>query len=236
MRLHIIRHGDPDYANDSLTPLGHREAVALASRMACLPIAEVFSSPMGRAQQTAGYTAGRLGIFIQTLDWARELSLHGIPDTDAKADPVAIWNLPARQLHACEREPFWKNAPAMPQPALDDAYAAIAQGWNTLLSHCGMVRRAGGAITTDAPLPQTDIALFCHHGLGLTLLSVVLDIPATMLWRTVWLAPTSVTTLLFEEAGGGQVIPRVLCMGDTGHLQASGITDGSTSGLLYNVR
>lgn len=236
MRLHIIRHGDPDYANDALTPLGHREAAALAMRMACLPVAEIFASPLGRAQQTAGYTAARLGLPVRTLGWARELSLHGIPDTGAQARPEILWNLPARQLHACEREPCWRHASAMPQPALDDALAVITQGWDALLAQFGMTRQAGASLTADAPLPQTDIALFCHHGLGLTLLSVALDIPATMLWRSVWLPPTSVTTLLFEEVGGGQTVLRLLCMGDTGHLQAAGTTDGSTSGLLYNTR
>jgi broad specificity phosphatase PhoE len=34
MRLYIIRHGDPDYATDSLTEVGQREAQALAERLA----------------------------------------------------------------------------------------------------------------------------------------------------------------------------------------------------------
>lgn len=34
MRLLIIRHGDPDYAVDSLTEKGRREAEFLAERMA----------------------------------------------------------------------------------------------------------------------------------------------------------------------------------------------------------
>ena len=33
MRFLIIRHGDPDYAHDSLTPKGFREAEALAVRL-----------------------------------------------------------------------------------------------------------------------------------------------------------------------------------------------------------
>ena len=31
MRIYIIRHGDPDYARDSLTPRGEKKALALAS-------------------------------------------------------------------------------------------------------------------------------------------------------------------------------------------------------------
>ena len=33
MRLLIIRHGDPDYANDTLTEKGHREAQLLAEKL-----------------------------------------------------------------------------------------------------------------------------------------------------------------------------------------------------------
>ena len=33
MRLLIIRHGDPDYAHDTLTEKGHREAALLAEKM-----------------------------------------------------------------------------------------------------------------------------------------------------------------------------------------------------------
>ena len=33
MRILIIRHGDPDYANDTLTEKGHREAKLLAEKL-----------------------------------------------------------------------------------------------------------------------------------------------------------------------------------------------------------
>lgn len=33
MRLYIIRHADPDYPNNTITPEGHLEAQALAKRL-----------------------------------------------------------------------------------------------------------------------------------------------------------------------------------------------------------
>lgn len=33
MKILIIRHGDPDYANDTLTPKGWKEAACLAERI-----------------------------------------------------------------------------------------------------------------------------------------------------------------------------------------------------------
>ena len=34
MRLYIIRHADPDYKNDTITVFGHKDAQALAKRLA----------------------------------------------------------------------------------------------------------------------------------------------------------------------------------------------------------
>lgn len=59
MRLYIIRHGDPDYANDTITPAGHREAQALAQRMAAQGLDRAMSpipshpSPGNRKSATA---------------------------------------------------------------------------------------------------------------------------------------------------------------------------------------
>ena len=42
MRILIIRHGDPDYINDTLTEKGHREAELLAERLAGEDIKKIF--------------------------------------------------------------------------------------------------------------------------------------------------------------------------------------------------
>ena len=53
MKLIFIRHGDPDYKNDSLTEQGMREARLLAPRIPKLGSKEYYVSPLGRAQLTA---------------------------------------------------------------------------------------------------------------------------------------------------------------------------------------
>lgn len=68
MKLLLLRHAqavaggdlDPDRV---LTPVGERQAAAMASRVATmLPDACVVTSPWRRAQQTAEATAGELGV------------------------------------------------------------------------------------------------------------------------------------------------------------------------------
>ena len=53
MRILLIRHGDPDYENDSLTEKGRREAHMLASRLINERIDYIYTSTMGRAMETA---------------------------------------------------------------------------------------------------------------------------------------------------------------------------------------
>ena len=60
MRIIIVRHGEPNYEKDCLTPLGIRQAKAAAVRLKGEGIEEIFSSPMGRARQTAQETADLL--------------------------------------------------------------------------------------------------------------------------------------------------------------------------------
>ena len=72
MRILFIRHGDPDYVNDTLTEKGRREAAALAERAAALDLGTCFVSPLGRAQATAAYSLEKLGRTAVTLDWLRE--------------------------------------------------------------------------------------------------------------------------------------------------------------------
>ena len=48
MRIYIIRHGDPDYEHDTLTPRGEKEALALAPYLEQSPSsATVGSVPHG---------------------------------------------------------------------------------------------------------------------------------------------------------------------------------------------
>ena len=72
MRILFIRHGDPDYVNDTLTEKGHREAALLAEHIQSLHPGTCYVSPLGRARKTAEYSLKRLGCTAQTLEWLRE--------------------------------------------------------------------------------------------------------------------------------------------------------------------
>ena len=72
MIFFLIRHGDPIYEPDSLTPKGKLQAQALAKRFAVHGLDRIFASPMIRAQETARPTSEVLNLPIKIEDWASE--------------------------------------------------------------------------------------------------------------------------------------------------------------------
>lgn len=97
-----MRHADPEYHGDTLTEHGHAEALALSEHL-CAPREEgagrlnrIFTSPMGRAYETARYTEERSGIQAQTLEWTRELT--DMPRLAGTGRPgegaLALWDIP----------------------------------------------------------------------------------------------------------------------------------------------
>ena len=53
MLFFYIRHGDPIYVPDSLTPLGERQADALAKRLSMYGVDKIYSSSSNRAILTS---------------------------------------------------------------------------------------------------------------------------------------------------------------------------------------
>lgn len=76
MLLYIVRHADPIYETDSLTDRGKSQAKAVAKRLQKSSIERIFSSPLGRAKETADYTCKLLGIEKSIEDWTREVNIN----------------------------------------------------------------------------------------------------------------------------------------------------------------
>ena len=93
MRLLIIRHADPDYSIDSLTPKGWREAELLSDRIAKLDVKAFYCSPLGRAQDTASLTLKKMGREAVTLDWLKEFYYCRVKLPYTNGERVITWDL-----------------------------------------------------------------------------------------------------------------------------------------------
>ena len=221
MQILIIRHGEPDYAVDSLTEKGWREAELLSDRLAALPIDDFYVSPLGRAKDTARATLRRMGREAETLDWLQEFRGKVLdPKTGRRS---YAWDFMPQYWTKCpelyDREAWRQNA-LLATGDSAEIYEETARGLDALLARYGY-RRSGAMFVTDRNSDAT-IALFCHFGIAMNMLSCLLGFPLMPLLHGFIMAPSSVTTLVTEERVPGEVWFRCVALGDTSHLYAAG--------------
>ncbi len=222
MRLLIIRHGDPDYAIDSLTEKGRREAQFLAERLQKEKIDAFYLSPLGRAQATAAYTLRAMGRRGKTLGWLREF--HAPVRDEATGKKCGTWDLlPSFYTKHEALYDFheWMTAPRMRTGrTLPSEYRRVCKGLDKVLASHGY-RRSGNAYRAESPNMDT-LAFFCHFGVECVMLSHLLHVSPVVLWQGFCAAPTSVTTLYTEEREKGVAVFRCSAFGDISHLYANG--------------
>lgn len=218
MRLYIIRHGDPDYANDTLTPAGHKEAQALGRRMAQAGLTHIYCSPLGRARHTCQYTQQLTGLTPVTLDWTAELSCQVVAQPWGQ---MAVWDTPGeliRQRYPMPTREDWYKMPLFTDPLYRESFDKVQRGSDELLADHGYLRQGPRYRIESASRDQ--VAVFCHGGFGLWWLAHLLEIPLPVMWSSFWLPPTSVTTILMDERSSTWAVPRAIGMADLSHLYA----------------
>lgn len=228
MRLLIIRHGDPEYVTDTLTREGQREAEALSRRLSSGrdgTITHVYTSPKGRARATAAPTERLLNKVATVEEWTRELSYWPrLPGTDRPGEGgLAMWDLSATTVRASEgltRHSQWSLVPDI--EAARVPFEHLQYDSDAFLARHGYVREGPHYRVVR---PNRDVlAVFCHGGFGLTWLAHLLNMPLAVAWTSFWLAPSSVTTILFDERSPDFATPRALGVSDLSHLYAEGLT------------
>ena len=222
MKILIVRHADPDYSVDSLTPAGWLEAELLSERLAARDVKAFYVSPMGRAKDTASLTLKKSGREAVEYPWLREFSpkIHR-PDRE---EPIITWDwLPAdwtAEPRHFDRE-AWCTTDIMREGSVDREYQWVVSGLDELLAKHGYVRQPEGYYQVVNANRDT-IVLFCHFGVECVLLSRLLNISPMQLWHGTCAAPSSVTTLTTEERRRGTASFRMSSFGDISHLYAGG--------------
>ncbi|MEX2607210.1 MAG: histidine phosphatase family protein [Kiritimatiellia bacterium] len=226
MRLYIIRHADPDYANDTITPRGHAEAHALADRLSDVTLDHIYCSPMGRARATAGYTAEQKNMTPVVLDWTAELGHWQIDQPHDQGGNVCAWDVHGHRVRTREPLPTgrdWHTMAPFDNSMFREEFDQLAQHSDELLTRHGYVRE-GGVYRVERSNRHA-LAVFCHGGFGLTWLAHLLAIPLPLMWSGFFLSPSSVTTILFDEREPGVAVPRCLGLSDLSHLYAAGLLE-----------
>lgn len=209
MEIILIRHGDPDYANDTLTPTGHEEAKQLASFLADRPIDAIFQSPNGRARHTCDYTAKIKGIEPVTLDWLREVGI--------KRGDLYLWNAPGPLFLSDSSLPDYENClepdGAMPEGKIQ--FDRVSEGFDEILASYGYVKE--GHLYRIETAKDKTLAFFCHHGVTVTLLSYLIHWPLPLTFVHSTINPTGVTLLKMIKHNGF-AHPKMISFNSLAHL------------------
>lgn len=209
LQLLLVRHADPDYTTDSLTDLGRREASALAERMVTIQPDVLLSSPFGRARETASFTEVALGVEATVVPWAGELV--ALIDVPGLSGVDAAWNTTGSVLRT--------GLPEGPASIIANQLTERMEFTDAFLATQGLVRAGEGYTITSRWSPRT-VVVVCHAGFATAWVAHLLGLPIEVAWSGLYLAPSSVTTILFERREPTTAVARALSIGDTSHLYA----------------
>lgn len=229
MLLYYIRHGDPIYNPNQLTPLGERQAEAVAKRVAVHGIDRIYSSPSNRARQTAEPLCQIVKKEPEILEWADEdICFREMAQLDETRN-LTTWPFRHRgyKLAMNSNEVrnlgrLWYTHPTFEGTGLDAAMERIQGEVDGFLESLGFKHDLENNCYQQIQKNTEKIAFFAHEGVGAAILSCMLDIPYPIFSTHFDMTHTGVTVIQFREANG-YVIPKVFTFSNDSHLYREGL-------------
>lgn len=221
MLFYFIRHGEPDYATDTLTPLGVRQAEAVARRLSVHGIDRIYSSPLGRARQTAQPTAELQRLSVEIEDWTSE-SLAWKDFSEKREDGRTHWVFDRPDTEVLNADSMrytngnWYTLPAFANINAKAGYERIQRASDDFFARQGYVRE-GAKYRIERP-NNDRVALFAHAGFGFVFLSALLQIPPQFFFTLFDFTHAGISIFHFENNPDGYSMPRCLSFNDTAFL------------------
>ena len=221
MLLYIVRHGDPDYETDSLTKRGLLQAEAVGKRIKDSGINQIFSSPMGRAKQTAEPACRLLGLPCNIEEWTHEIGnerLTPFPDGVMKSitDVQNSYYRENGNMDLSYERAF--ECQGIRESDMKSAIAYIEKNGKDFLERLGY-KEENGIYRILRP-NEDKVALFCHAAFSRAWMSVLLHVPLNIMWSGFEYTHTGVTVVEFKNYENGFTAPKCLCFSDMSHLYA----------------
>jgi probable phosphoglycerate mutase len=220
MRIIFVRHGEPNYEKDCLTERGREQARAAARRLKDEGIEEIWSSPLGRAAETAAETAEALKQPVKTLDWMRELHWGSIDGTPLKADGHP-WNL--ADIMAAEgwdlTNPAWREHPYFRNNRVTAEADYVAKKTDEWLRFLGYERNGAYYRCVRPDDRQRTIALFSHGGSSAAAMGHILNLTFPYACGLFHLEFTGITVIRLDRNPGIQRMPCLELANDGRHIR-----------------
>lgn len=223
MIFYYVRHGDPIYDPDSLTPLGHAQADALSKRMQRCGLDEIYASSSIRAQMTAEPTCKILGKEKTVLDWAHEAKVWEDYCADnGKGSKSWCFHIEdyRRKFNSKEVTALgykWYEHPYFKNDNFKRGVERIDRETDAFMLSLGFAHDRENGCYKVVSKNSKRIGFFAHEGFGKAFLSSLLDIPYTTVATKMELGHSSVTVIYFDE-NAEVVFPRVMQWSNDSHL------------------
>ena len=222
MRIVFVRHGEPDYTHDCLTEQGKLQALAAAERLREEGIEEIFSSPLGRAAETAAATAELLKLPEKTLDYMRELHWGSTDGTPLPSDGHP-WDL--ADLLAGEgwdlTNPGWREHPYFRNNRVTENVDMVAQRTDEWLLSLGYERNGAFYRCVRPDDRQKTVALFSHGGSSAAAMGHILNLPFPYACGLFHLEFTGITIIRLDRNPGQQRLPCLELANDGRHISGT---------------
>ncbi|MHC1732877.1 MAG: histidine phosphatase family protein [Bacteroidales bacterium] len=188
MDIYLVRHGQTEWdeerrmqgsENSGMTAMGKEESKYLAKELSRTEFSKIYSSPLGRAMETAKYLKMGRNQEIIPIEAFREMDLgelEGMADRDVKAKyPEEHYN-------------FW-NRPHIFKPAGGETFEELRKRVEKGLED--LIEKAEG-----------DRILVVTHTLVIRMiLCIVHNYPLDDFWKTTFLKSSSLTVLRVDDEG-----------------------------------
>ena len=224
MKIIFIRHGNPDYALDCLTELGHKQAEAAAEVLCTMEIDKIFASTHGRAIETAEHTANKLGFEIQGCDFIRELTSR------RKDDPTLPWSPEysawRRLLEYGRRnlpllDPAWRDHELFEDIDTVDCIDKLCIGLDEWLSSLGVER--DGIYYRIKEKKLGTVAMFCHAMAYSAAMAYMFNLTFPFVSLAMPMPQAAITVIDFDGEIDEVIAPKILKLACVDHLKKNGI-------------
>lgn len=236
MLLYYLRHGDPIYNPDSLTPLGHEQARSLAKRLAMYGVDEIYSSDSVRAMETAQPTCDLLKKEKTLLPWAHEnraweqltVALESGRRTWCFLDPRYVEQFNSAEVRAMGDK--WYEHPYFKDTSFKEGIERVDREADAFLLSLGYRHDREKHRYELVEPNEKRVALFAHQGFGMAFLSSILDIPYPMFCTHFNISHTSMSVIQFDETAGFSY-PQAIQLSNDSHLYRDGLLTGYNNGI-----